>query len=131
MPHYEIFIPGPLPGQNEMMAAAKKKIPWLSGGKKKVFQYTVMKNEWTDKICIYFMKSKIPKMKAVAVEFVWLEKDRKRDPDNITAAKKFILDGMVVAGIIPNDGWKQVKGLSDSFAVSKDNPGVIVTVKRA
>ena len=49
--------------------------------------------------------------------FTWFEPTRRRDPDNIAFAKKFIFDGLIQAGIIKGDGWKQVAGFADRFQV--------------
>lgn len=51
----------------------------------------------------------------VRVEITWYEKDRRRDPDNIASAKKYILDSLVEAGVFPDDGWKYVKGFTNVF----------------
>lgn len=63
--------------------------------------------------------------KLVDIEFVWHELNKKRDPSNIAFAKKFIEDGMVKAGLLENDGHKQIRKLSDRFIFTK-NYGVEV-----
>lgn len=41
--------------------------------------------------------------------FLWTEPNRRRDPDNIQATGvKFILDGLVRAGVLPDDGPRYV-----------------------
>lgn len=47
--------------------------------------------------------------------FVWREPNKKRDPDNISFAQKYILDGMVKAGILKGDGWASIASLSHRF----------------
>lgn len=65
----------------------------------------------------------------IRLHFHWYCPNRKKDPDNISFAKKFLLDGMVCAGLIPNDGWKHIGGFDgDDFTVDKENPRVIVTI---
>ena len=39
----------------------------------------------------------------VTVRFTWVEGNRRRDIDNVAFAKKFVLDGLVQAGVIGND----------------------------
>lgn len=56
--------------------------------------------------------------------FTWFCKDRRQDPDNITAGRKPILDALQKAGIIENDGWKQISGFIDDFVVDAKNPRV-------
>lgn len=53
--------------------------------------------------------------KPVKLNFIWHEKNKKRDPDNVAFCKKFILDGMVKAKLITNDGHKQIVSLTDEF----------------
>lgn len=65
---------------------------------------------------------------AVEINFHWIEKDRRRDLDNIAFAKKFILDAMVGVGILPDDSQRYVKALSDSFEIGQLN-AVTVTIR--
>lgn len=51
--------------------------------------------------------------------FKWYCTDMRRNPDNIAFAKKFIIDGMVAAGYIENDGWKQIGTLRDEFYLAE------------
>ncbi len=61
------------------------------------------------------------------ITFTWYCTDMRRNPDNIAFAKKFIIDGMVAAGYIENDGWKQIAGLRDDFQVA-ENDFVVVEI---
>ena len=60
-------------------------------------------------------KCSVPKFKWFDITITWMETDRRRDPDNISSGIKFILDAFVHAGIIENDGWKQVKSIKHNF----------------
>ena len=64
------------------------------------------------------------------VTFTWAEKSRRRDPDNIAFAKKFILDVLVAEGIIPNDRASTIASFTDRFTYSKEQ-GYGVTVRLA
>lgn len=68
------------------------------------------------------------KVKAI---FTWITADERKDPDNVAFAKKFILDGLVQAGVLKNDGRKQIEGLEDRFGVDKQNPRVEVELMGA
>lgn len=59
----------------------------------------------------------------------WVEQNRKRDLDNVAFGKKFVQDGLVKAGIIPNDTHHEIEGFSDSFGYDAKNPRIIVTIK--
>ena len=64
----------------------------------------------------------------VYIEFLWVEKDRRRDLDNIYSGKKYILDALQTAGVIPNDNQRHVIGLVDSIEYDKENPRIEVTI---
>ena len=66
-----------------------------------------------------------PVTSKVKLSFYWYVENIKKDPDNIAFAKKFILDGLKEAGIIKNDGFKQIEGFSDSFIVNHDTQVII------
>lgn len=58
--------------------------------------------------------------------FKWYVRDRKKDKDNISFAKKFILDGIRDAKVLRNDGWNDILGFMDTFALEKEFPEVHV-----
>ncbi|PJH58654.1 hypothetical protein CVR97_28625 [Salmonella enterica subsp. enterica serovar Typhimurium] len=58
------------------------------------------------------------------LNFTWYVKDRRKDPDNIASAAKFLLDGFVKAGLLENDGWKQIGAIHHYFEVDKANERV-------
>ena len=68
--------------------------------------------------------------KKVKLHFHWIEKNKKRDLDNVAFAKKFIQDALVKKGILANgDGWKSIIGFTDTFSVDKDKPRVVVVIE--
>jgi hypothetical protein len=68
----------------------------------------------------------------VRMLFLWREKDKRRDPNNVDAAgKKLILDRMVEAGVLAGDGWAQLETpfcFFDCYTVDKARPGVTVYI---
>ena len=65
----------------------------------------------------------------VVVVFKWIEPNLRRDIDNVAFAHKFVLDGLVKAGVLKGDSRKYVIGLQDEFPPpDPDNPRVEVTV---
>jgi Holliday junction resolvase RusA-like endonuclease len=77
-------------------------------------------------VCTLYAKRLKPIDKQVQINFTWHCENQKMDPDNICFAKKYILDGLVKAGVLQNDGWKQIKGFTDCFEVDKNNPRIEV-----
>lgn len=65
----------------------------------------------------------------VHLTFTWYEKNKRRDPDNVAFNKKFVLDGLVKAGVIPNDTWNYVDGFEDHFEQA-DFYGVKVEIRK-
>jgi len=114
----EFFVPGVLPGLNEIIRAAKSHPQ----------AYAKMKKQWTDDIYYIIKSAKLPPMDKAYLKFTWYEKNRRRDPDNIAAGgRKLILDSLVMAKVLDNDGWAQVLGWEDKFVV--DKPGVHVQIR--
>ena len=112
----KLKIPGRLPGLNEIIAAAKEHFG----------SYANMKDEYTASIA--WLAKKLPKYEKVALIITWYEPDKRRDLDNIMAGQKFILDGLVAAGTIPNDSQKYVRGIIHRFKVDRKNPRVEVEI---
>lgn len=64
----------------------------------------------------------------IYLTFNWCCVNKKKDPDNIAFAKKFILDAMVKSHIIPNDGWNNIIGFKDDFFIV-DKPSVEIIIE--
>ncbi len=114
------FIPGRFPGMNEIIKEAR-------GNK---YASAIQKRHWTRRVADITRLSirNIKPMGKVWISFTWIEKNKRRDPDNICAGKKFILDGLVLAGLLSADGWANIAGFTDSWEVGKE-PGVIVEIR--
>ena len=68
-------------------------------------------------------------LKRVIIKINWYEANKKRDLDNISFAKKFILDGLQQIKVLENDGWKQIAGFEDKFFIDAKNPRVEVIIE--
>lgn len=89
-----------------------------------------VKKEETDRVVMECMVSRLQPVTEypVRVRFTWYSKNAKKDIDNIAFAKKFILDGLVEAGILMNDSRKFVVGFTDDFEIDTHKPRVEVEV---
>lgn len=114
----EFTIPGRLPGANEYQGAARKNRYIASN----------MKRESTD-AAKAAARHLVPVSGPVNVRFTWIEPNMRRDKDNIRFGAKFILDGLVEAGILKDDGWTYINELSDRFYVNKRDPRVVVQIE--
>lgn len=61
----------------------------------------------------------------------WFCRNKRKDMDNISFAKKFILDGMQEVGYLKNDGWNEIAGWEESFHVDRDNPRIEIEIEEA
>lgn len=116
-------VEGKLPSLNDYVLKCRSN-PYAGAKAKKGAQQAV---EWAIKA------ARLKPMKPpVAVSFTWVEPDMRRDKDNISSAKKYILDALVSQGIIPDDNWKCIAGnLPDLYKVNRANPRVIVELEEA
>lgn len=111
-----LIIPGTLPTLNQIIAASKSHY----------MQYSSMKNRDTNRIAQLIRSQRIGKYERVNLTFAWYCKDRRQDKDNIMAGQKFVIDGLVKAGVLENDGWKQIGDVTHRFDVDKQNPRIEV-----
>jgi len=67
----------------------------------------------------------------VDINFEWHSKPNRGkhlDHDNRSFAKKFVLDGLVEAGVLPDDNYKHVGDFNDVFIVDDENYVVVELV---
>lgn len=70
--------------------------------------------------------------KPVKLNYTFYEKDRRRDLDNVSGwAHKVIQDVLVELGVLSDDGWDEITGYTDSFAVDKENPRIELEIEVA
>ena len=120
---HKLTIPGCLPGLNEYIDAER--------GRAGKYKAAAMKKQ-AEHIIGLMIKSQLRRLqitKPVMIHYLWIEKDRRRDKSNIAFAKKFIEDALVWTKVLKNDGWKEVEGFTDSFAVDRKNPRVEVVIE--
>ena len=111
-------LPFTLPGTNEI-TRKDRSAHWHVGAK-------LRKKAVAD--CAKALGAIVNFMPPVAIEFEWFEPNAKRDPDNIIAGQKFILDALVGRGFLPNDSQKEIRSLSHRVHVDAARPRVEVTV---
>ncbi|EJW14256.1 RusA family crossover junction endodeoxyribonuclease [Paenibacillus alvei] len=116
----KIEIEGELPSLNEIIDAAKSH--WSSYREMKETNTSIV--AWTAK-----RLPCIERTKKIDVTIIWYCKDKRRDKDNIMAGQKFIFDGLKEAGIIENDGWKQIGDVTHRFRVDRKNPRIEIEIE--
>jgi Holliday junction resolvase RusA-like endonuclease len=110
-----------LPGLNDI-------IRWSKSRNGKWSRMGIEKERIELSIQYEIQKQEIRPVKVAAFRFHWLEENRRRDPDNIMAGQKFILDALVKSGVLENDGQRQVYSIEHTFGVDKARPGCLVNI---
>lgn len=128
-------LPFLLPSHNDQLAAARRL--QRGGGS----AYSEQKRTFQALIVGAIVRAKLrPVLPGVLVAFHWIERDHRRDPIDVRAGAKFVLDalsehdrpgdGQHRAGIIHCDGHHCIvlSGVRDRWSVDADNPGVEVSL---
>lgn len=120
MKTHKFTIPGRLDGMNTLIAANRKN-PYIGAKEKRKQQDIVIR-------AIRFHRLKGVRNYPVTIKIDWYEKNSRRDPDNISAAKKFIFDALQETDVLKNDGFKEIEALRDNFHIDKLKPRIEVTI---
>jgi hypothetical protein len=115
-------IPGELTTLNEYIDAERRHYHLAAALKKKETKRVAME--------IKALGIKPLTIFPVHIIYIWYSKDARKDLDNVAFSKKFIQDGLVLGGLIPNDSRKQIAGFSDIFYIDKENPRTEVNIVR-
>ncbi|MGL5922140.1 hypothetical protein [Chroococcidiopsis sp.] len=87
-----------------------------------------IKKRWTNAIATECGVAKLPFFPGLVwLSFEWQVKTHARDPDNIAASSKYLLDGMVAAGVIAKDNLTIIQSPIIHHYV-KGSDRVIVTI---
>lgn len=117
----KLVVKGVLPGLNEMTKANRSNR----------YQGNKQKKEATRLVSLSCRACHLKKVSGIHdYTFIWYCKDKRRDKDNIMAGQKFIFDGLQEAGVIENDGWKEVGDIKHIFRIDKASPRVEVLIER-
>ena len=116
MQNTHITIPGEFPSMNEIIAKSKQHYA----------VYSKMKKKYTE--LVVYQSAGMAAIGKADFVITWYCKNKRKDPDNLSAGIKFLLDGLVEAGVMENDGWGNVNTLTHIFRIDKENPRVEVEI---
>ena len=117
-PH-RLVIAGRLPGLNEYTNACRTNAQ--AGHQMKINAQELV--QWA----IIQQMRQVKFKKPVFMLYTFIEKDRRRDRDNVSSfARKVIQDALVRCGTLQDDGWDHITGSLDQYEVDKENPRIIV-----
>lgn len=120
--HTRLWVPGALPSLNDLLDAQRR----VRRGKATL--YTQLKARATAHVELHCRAQLHRRMTLPPACFTALvvTAHRRRDPDNLlSGAIKMLLDGLVRAGALANDGWKQVLGVG-GYVATGDEPGALL-----
>lgn len=112
----KLVIIGTLPSTNEILAASNNNR----------YKYNDMKRSYTDMVA--WQAKSLPNLEPSDYVITWYCPNMKKDKDNIMGGQKFIFDGLVKSGRLPNDGWKDIGDISHKFKVDKINPRIEIDI---
>ena len=94
------------------------------------FKSANMKKEWTEQLAWEIKTQTRNKFtEPVEIMYYWYCQDKKKDKDNVAYGKKFINDALVMANVIPNDGWNNISSFRDYFEIDKNDPRVELSIR--
>ena len=94
-------------------------------------KYHAMQQNLINVIYYYLKAQKVKPVTEypVRIEIDYYCANKRRDPDNLSASKKFLIDSMVKAGILRADGWEETcGGFVDNFYIDKINPRIEIVI---
>ena len=118
---YTLQIDGRLPGLNE----------YISTERSNKYKAAAMKRESQMLVCAYIAKNLRGThiRRRVRLDFLWVERDRRRDPSNIAGfGVKVIEDALVQQHVLQDDGWDEISGMAHAYAIDRKHPRIIVTI---
>ena len=119
-----LWVPGPLPGLNEIIKA-KGTVYRVGSGGRRSDAYGKLKKKW-GAVVERMASQQGFEVVGTVFDYVFVERDNRRDPSNVSAgAVKVIEDGLQSAGLLENDGRKQVTQIRQYFLTAAI-PGVFL-----
>ena len=119
---YEFTIPGKLPSLNDFISAERTNR----------YKGAQMKRTAQDRcsLAIYKAIRGVKITKKIRIHYIFYEKNTRRDLDNISGfAHKVIQDALVMCGVIKDDGWKNIVSYTDTFAIDREDPRIVVMLE--
>lgn len=115
----KLWLPFRFPSLNEYINADRS-------GK---YAGATMKKKWTNNVKLLAQTSLEPQRGPVAVSMAFSEPNARRDPDAHCFALKAAADGLVAAGILPDDSPKYIKAINLTWGVvQSDKVGVLLVI---
>lgn len=119
----KLVIPFQLPGLNDLISAERQHRQKAAKLKRE--------HQRAVELCIRSQLRR-PLREPVTMHYLWVERDRRRDKDNVSSfGRKIIQDALVSVHALKNDGWANIDGFTDSFTVDKKRPHIEIIIEEA
>lgn len=123
MKQYKLILPITLPSLNDYQYACRSHFSKGAEMKKKNIRIV--------SAYIYQQLRNVKITDKVKIDYIWYEKNPKRDLDNISSfGRKVIQDALVENKVLANDGWHNISGFSDTFYIDSQNPRIEVIITK-
>lgn len=120
--NYKIVIPGTFPSLNEYLHQCNRH-PIEGNRCKQESQFAI---EMIARSTMCGIKMNEP----VKIHYTYYEPNEKRDLDNVSGFfHKVFQDALVKGKVLQNDGWKNIKGFTDTFHCDRENPRIEVELE--
>jgi hypothetical protein len=114
-----LWVPSRLPGLNELLSSKSTRHGNWSA-------YNDVKQRWFGQIKLLARSKDIRAVGPGYFSFLFVEPDKRRDPDNVAAGGiKILLDALVGAEVLAGDGWQHILGFVSYWQVG-DKPGCLI-----
>ena len=117
-----VVLDGRLPGLNELIGSVGR--PWWACRR--------TKRDAMNRVMMELMAQNIPPFKRpIVVRIKWIEKDARRDRDNVSSGgTKILLDAMKQRGLIRDDSRRWVKDIRhDTSVIDKQRPRIEIEIE--
>ncbi len=119
-----LVLPMTLPGLNDYITAERSHRQ--SGAS--------MKRKWQGDVALVMRRQlRRPLREPVIMRYTWVEKNQRRDKDNISSFGRKIIQDALVKDLkaLRNDGWANINSFSDRFMVDKSQPRIELEIVEA
>lgn len=136
MPSLKFFVPAPL-GPHAKLIPFLALNDYIAAERQSTYhRASQLKKQYTEQVAQYAaynanLQGWVKPSRKVQVTTIYHELNHRRDFDNVCAADKFVMDGLVQAGVIANDSqkWLVAPNIHPAFVYDSKCAGVTVIVE--
>ncbi len=100
---------------------------YINAERRNKFIAAKIKTDSTNAVMLFCKELDLNQDKQHDITINWHTKDKRKDSDNIFFSAKFIFDGVVKAGKLAGDGYKQIRNIHNNRFIGESKIEVIFT----